>query len=350
MEDRPRQQFGAEELAVVLSRYDLGVIESITPFNRGSRQSPKVGVVCERGKFLLKKRAKGRKGGGKVAFAHLIQQHLADGGFPLPRIMAPRTSDATYVQIGAERYELFEYISGHSFDGTISQTHESGRTLSRFHHQLGDFDLPGDAPSGVYHDTVGVRTALNAIPSSIDSHDSVMGNEAELLSLTQRLFDAYDEAAEQVNAVGIDEKPLQVVHGDWHPGNMLFRQDRVVAVVDYDSCRAAQDLFDVANGALQFSITTGSRAEDWPDHLDEERFTAFLVGYEERSPIPKEFRSAIVPLMIEALIGESVLPIARTGSFGTWTGFGFLRIVGRKVEWLRAHGDRLAAWSPSQTS
>ena len=88
---------------MVLSRYDLGVIESITPFNRGSRQSPKVGVVCERGKVLLKKRAKGRKGGGKVAFAHLIQQHLAGGGFPLPRIIAPRTSDATYVQIGAER-------------------------------------------------------------------------------------------------------------------------------------------------------------------------------------------------------------------------------------------------------
>ncbi|MCH7526000.1 MAG: phosphotransferase, partial [Planctomycetes bacterium] len=200
LEDRARQKFGTEELAVVLSHYDLGVVESITPFKRGSRQSPKVGVVCQRGKFLLKKRAHGRKSERKVDFAHGIQQHLAAAGFPLAKIVSPRTGQTTYTQLGSQIYELFEYASGHAYDGTISQTRDAGRTLARFHQHLSDFELPENAPTGVYHDTIGVRTALNAIPSSIDKHDSVSGKEAELLGLIQRLFEAYDEAAEQANA------------------------------------------------------------------------------------------------------------------------------------------------------
>lgn len=347
LEDRARQKFGTEELAVVLSHYDLGVVESITPFNRGSRQSPKVGVVCQRGKFLLKKRAHGRKSERKVNFAHGIQQHLAAVGFPLAKIVSPRTGQTTYTQLGSQIYELFEYASGHAYDGTIGQTRDAGRTLARFHQHLSDFELPENAPTGVYHDTVGVRTALNAIPSSIDKHDSVSGKEAELLGLIQRLFEAYDEAAEQANANGIEETPLRVVHGDWHPGNMLFRHESVVAVIDYDSCRAAQHVLDIANGALQFSITTGDRPDQWPDEIDEARFGAFLRGYEEIEPITGAQRSAIPALMIEALIGESVLPIARTGSFGTWTGFGVLRMIGRKVRWLREHQQQLA--SPSDT-
>jgi len=47
--------------------------------------------------------------------------------------------------------------------------------------------------------------------------------------------------------------------------------------------------------------------------------------------------------MIEALIAEAVLPIAATGSFGPFAGFGFVRMVRRKVEWMQAHLAELQA-------
>ena len=52
----PTATFRPEELAAALSHYNLGVIESITPFAKGSSQSPKVGIVCQKGKFLFKRR------------------------------------------------------------------------------------------------------------------------------------------------------------------------------------------------------------------------------------------------------------------------------------------------------
>ena len=50
---------------------------------------------------------------------------------------------------------------------------------------------------------------------------------------------------------------------------------------------------------------------------------------------------AIPPLMVEALIAESMIPIAATGYFARMPGFGFLLMLERKVKWLQANHDKL---------
>ena len=42
-----RETFTVEELAVVLSHYDIGVIDSIVDYPKGSRKAPKLLVVSE---------------------------------------------------------------------------------------------------------------------------------------------------------------------------------------------------------------------------------------------------------------------------------------------------------------
>jgi len=138
---------------------------------------------------------------------------------------------------------------------------------------------------------------------------------------------------------------MQIVHSDWHPGNMLFRGPRVVAVIDYDSARIQQRILDVANGALQFSIIGGGDdPQQWPDYIDESRFKRFLRGYDSvpNCMLSKAELRVIPWLMIEALIAESVIPIAATGSFARLEGRGFLQMVERKVRWLQEHAEHLA--------
>jgi homoserine kinase type II len=331
-------------LAVVLSHYDLGIVESITEFSRGSRRSPKVGIVCQRGKFLLKRRDPERTKVTRMRFAHALQSHLADQGFPLPRLISPANCPESADRIVVLRdrlYELFEYVSGHAYHHAESETRDAGRTLARFHKLTADFEKGPDCPRGDYHDANAVRTGLNTIPGSISSHESVAGRQAELLGVTNRLFQVYDEASERVQAQGIGGHPDVVIHSDWHPGNMLFKNDRVVAVIDYDSARAGKRILDVANGALQFSILTGDYPEAWPDGLDVSRMHGFLKGYEALDPLTSGERACMPDLMIEALIAESVVPIAMTGSFGRWQGFRFMQMVQRKVQWVRANRRHL---------
>src|SRR4051812_48355743 len=134
-----REQFSVEELAVVISHYDIGVIESVTEFPRGSRRAPKLLIVSEHGKFLLKRRARGKDDPHKVAFTHAIQLYLASRQFPLPHLIGTRQENNSMLQWRNAIYELFEYIPGQSYPMTLESTFESGKVLSLYHKLLQDF-------------------------------------------------------------------------------------------------------------------------------------------------------------------------------------------------------------------
>ncbi len=345
MRPRERAKFDATELAIALSHYDLGVIESITDFPRGSSRSPKVGIVCERGKFLLKRRSIRRAHPESVRFAHRVQNHLAKNGFPAPAIVQTRGHPNDLLQIREHVYELFEFVAGQPFRQSADESRDAGTVLGRFHECTKDVRPPASTPTprGDYHDAAGVRTGLCSIGSTLSSHDSFSGDEAELATLVQYLLGAYDEAAASLTASGFRDRPTRLIHTDWHPGNLLFRNQQVVAVIDYDTLRVSQRMIDVANGALQFSITGSGDPANWPEHVDEDRFAAFLSGYESVDPLSDADRSAIVDLITEALIAESVPPITETGSVGRWAGFRILQMIRRKVTWIRNNAERLTS-------
>jgi len=343
--DSERERFSPSELAVVLSHYDVGVIESAKEFPRGSRRAPKLLLRSPRGRYLLKRRATGRDDPFKVAFSHALVAHLMGRRFPVPALIGTRDEHNSLLQLGGHVYELFEYVQGDRYDASLEQTLFAGRTLAEYHLAVADFQTEWAPPIGSFHDSEMVRNGLNAIPTTAAGHDSVVGHEAELLQLTRHLHERYDEAAERVNHGGFATWPSTIIHGDWHPGNMLFRGERVCAVLDFDAARYQPRMIDIAYGMLQFSILRGtSGPEDWPAFGDETRTRRFLAGYLSRAPVPVEQRRVIPDLMIEALIGETVLPIAVTGSFGHLPGFGVLQMVDRKITWLLQNNTRLQQW------
>ena len=342
MPSRLRADFQPEELSAVLACYDLGKVQRIDRQLKGSRRSPKVIITSDRGRFLLKRRARGRDHPVKVAYAHSVQRFLADQGFPLARLVPLKAGQDTMAVLADHIYELFEYVPGLPYDTSLEATFDGGRVLGLFHSLLQAYDTDWEPSRRGYHDANAVRSNLNGIPASVGKDDSVVGRESELLSTVGRLFDAYEDAAERVNEAGFDDWPVQVIHADWHPGNMLFLDGRVSAVIDYDSLHLLPAIMDVANGALQFSILGGPvDPRHWPPELDEDRFRRFLLGYEQEHVIASEQARVMPSLMIEALIAEAVMPIAATGSFGRMEGFRFLQMINRKVRWMQQNGERL---------
>ena len=331
-----RETFAADELAIVLSHFDIGVIESIAEYPRGSRKAPKVLITSEQGKFLLKRRARGKDDAFKVAFSHAVQLYLASKQFPLPHLIGTKKDNNSMLQLRGTVYELFEYIPGQSYPTTLEATFEAGRVLSLYHKLLHDFRSEWQ-PSGIsYHLAPSVEQGLKAIPAALTAADSVAG------PVLQFLMESYRHAAQMANAIGLDGWPKQIVHADWHPGNMLFKDNRVVAVIDYDAARVQPRVIDIANGALQFSIIGGDEdIRTWPDYIDESRFKRFLRGYDEVMLLSEAEVRTVPWLMIEALIAEAVFPIAATGQFGKLDGFAFLQMVQRKVYWVQRSCDRL---------
>ncbi|MAE61603.1 MAG: hypothetical protein CMJ49_09635 [Planctomycetaceae bacterium] len=344
IDNSDRATFTSEELATVLSHYDLGVIDSMQAFPRGSRRAPKLVLKTDRGTYLLKRRAKGRDNPFKVAFAHAMQLYLTTKEFPLPNLIGTRRDNNSMLQLRGNIYEVFEYAAGTGYDNGLDSTHDAGKTLGRLHQLLRDYEAEYDPPQGSYHAARGVQESMRNIPATLRDDPAVNEQPDRVREIIQFLHGNYNEAALRVNEMGLTEWPMQIIHSDWHPGNMLFRGPRVVAVIDYDAARIQQRVIDVANGALQFSIIGGGDdAAHWPEYLDESRFKRFMRGYESVSALSEAERHTIPPLMVEALIAESVIPIAATGSFARMEGFGFLLMIQRKVTWLKKHADRLCA-------
>ena len=336
--------FSPEELGVVLSHYDLGIVANVRTFPRGSHRSPKLIISCDRGTYLLKRRAKRKDNPYKVAFAHGVQNYLADHGFPVPRLIGTRYENNSMLQLNDNVYELFEYVHGDRYDRSPGKTLAAGTTLAMYHELIAAYQSEWEPPAGSYHNAKAVRKGLDSVPSSLSSHDSVAGKEAEVIGLVRRLAEAYDQAADSVDKADFHRWPKTITHGDWHPGNMLFQEGKVAAVLDFDAAKLSPRVTDIANGTLQFSIVAGSDdPEDWPDHFDESRAKRFLLGYGQEATISPEELQMLDGLMIEALISEAVLPIAATGSFGQWQGYGFLKMVERKVQWLCSNAEKITA-------
>jgi homoserine kinase type II len=344
-EQTNREVFGAHELAIILSRFDVGVIEQIQALPIGSRRSPKVRIRTRRGEFLLKRRAGGRDDPFRVAFAHDLMIHLAERGYPVPRLVGTRDDNNSLVQFTGRTYELFEYVEGTRYDRTAEAAAEAGAALGRLHDSLEGFESEYRPPVGTYHASREIDSKLSVIPAMVDAV-SPHSDNAALTRTCDFLSKAYRQAAVRVDQAGYRAWPASVLHGDWHPGNLLFNGGRITAVLDFDSARLEPRMADVANAALQFSMqmSTSESATTWPEGLDLPLLIAVVRGYDDRvrrTLAPAEL-DALPWLIIEALITESVLPIAATGSFAHLDGAAFLEMIRRKVLWIGPRAAKLS--------
>jgi len=328
--------FSSEELVRVLSHYDIGVILRLKPLTSGNRLAPKMVLISEQGKFLLKRRPRGKDDLAQVTFAHAIQQHLASKGFPATSLLTTRDKKETALQLDHHIYELFEFITGTRYNGSPEETTEAARQLAQFHRLLADF--PHKQPSiNCFHDSATVRRHLK----TIGSDRSALPN-TKMRSTSETLMELYNESSVCVSQLGFDSWHRQVIHGDWHPGNMLFYKRKVAAVLDFDSIRIASTITDLANGMLQFSIVGGRpNPADWPDYFDENKLAQFIKGYRSVIELDKNKLDSLLDLMIETMIAEAILPIAATGFFGHLSGSDFLDMILRKASWLNKHRNKL---------
>jgi Ser/Thr protein kinase RdoA (MazF antagonist) len=329
--------FSSEELAQVLSHYDIGVIHQAKSLSIGNKRAPKLVITSQRGKFLLKRRPKGKDDLYHVAFAHAIHAHLSEMEFPLAPLVVTCDEKNTILYLNNRIYELFEFITGSRYDGSAEATADTGRQLANFHRYLTDFADKWKPPGGSFHDSSIVRTHLKTTGT-----EKAAGRDKKLNRIAEILMILYNASSIRVSELGFDSWPEQIVHNDWHPGNMLFSNHRLIAVLDFDSVKIASPVTDLANGMLQFSIV-GNRPNpaDWPDYLDQAKLVQFLNGYREVIELDDNRLNSLLDLMIETMIAEAILPIAATGFFGNLSGIDFLKMIQRKAEWLNDNRDKL---------
>ncbi|MCH2132683.1 MAG: phosphotransferase [Phycisphaerales bacterium] len=329
-----------EEIASVLSHYDIGEIRSIRVYPRGSRKAPKALVEAGIGSLILKRRGPGRDDPRRIVFEHAVHERLSESGYPVVEIIRSARSRSTVVRAGSGIYELFRYVKASRCDGSREALESCGRGLAMLHDTLRDFK---HRPPGVH--------GFHAVPD-LAGH---LERYAETLRSSTRqacddLMLGYQLASAEVDALGWSDWPCTIVHGDWHPGNVLFGPDgHLAAVLDFDAARREPRVSDLAAAVLHFGRYVNSKRQGdesiWPVDLDLEAAGWLVGGYAKAAadPLRGTELAAIPALIVEAVVLETMPPMIRDGHFGPHESKSFLPMVVKSIREIQRQSGRLIA-------
>lgn len=334
-----RELLSAAEVRAAIAHWGIPRPVVAEPIGRGSRQSAKSRLRTPMGSFLIKRRDPRKSVPHVVEFVHRFQQHLAASGVPVARIV-PAQDATTAVVMPDGTYELFDWVDGTRWRCSLDDAAEVGVAVGELLHASRGFDPGAKPPVGSFHASSSLLHAADLVVRRVHRVDPD-ADAAALERDVRAIAAAAGRAAAQAREAGLDAAPRLCIHGDMHPGNVLFDGERVRAILDFDGARLDWRACEVANAAMHFANEpiAGRSAGEWVPGLSMARAGGLVAGLERgmREPLTPAERRALPWLMIEACALESIVPIARTGRFSQLRADAFLPFIRRKLEWIEAN-------------
>jgi len=267
------------------------------------------------GRYFLRKYRKGRKE-AEIRFEHSLINHLVEKNFDIVApIVNTRTGD-TYVKTTGEKsngnkgadvfYTVFDYI-----DGDVSHVYENpdcsdrvlrnvASVLARFHESVVDLEPVGRRYEPDIAELLpGIRKNLDSCickQDRLDFNDYLSQNK-------EIVYRAIERTGQFIQGREYDNMLRLVIHGDYHPGNLKFKGDRIVGLFDFDWSKYETRCYDVALALILFCT-------DWENDTDGElqlgKAMTFLNAYqntlrnsEDLTPL-SELELDYLPEMISA--------------------------------------------------
>lgn len=206
-----------------------------------------------------------------IAWEHALTARLARD---LPEVVAPVAArdGSTFFFHGADAVWLVPYVDGES--AGYEHAHAAAQLLGRLHALTARLSVtPQRGPAGL--------AQLRSLdPGRLPSH------------LRTRVQPMHDEALELLQELETRNLLHGVVHGDFFRGNLLVREEEIVALIDWEEAHVGSLVSELANGVWEF---TKSKATD---DFDREEGARFIDAYREAGgPVPREEEELIVPLI-----------------------------------------------------
>jgi homoserine kinase type II len=272
-----------EELALVLGHYGLGQLKAAQRIEHGFVNVNWI-VETDRGRYFLKHRhpdlykPKRANDTRLILAQHDLMSWLREGGFPAPAIV-PTAGGETLLILNSELYEIQGYIEGQPYDHNRSAHLEAAATtLGRYHARVKGFAPRALCTHGELYSPENAIAALRLVSTRL--HEACQLDEAPgLTAVFEQLRSRAHDLAGRFARHGT--LPRLVIHGDYYAGNLLFQDDEIVGVVDYDNANWQPRVVEVAEALIYFASPQPGHLKHlvYPGFLDWKPFARFLQGY-----------------------------------------------------------------------
>lgn len=255
----------------LMQHYELHEILDITvlPSVRSHATSPDsvYHVITRAGSYVLRPfRSEA------IAAIDLHNQFLLwseKSAWPLTQRIVQTRQRENFFEADQRKWWLSSYIEAdYVFDWTkpawsAESCRQSGRALFLLHEALRSF-------GGENADVASTPPPASTPTSSNNSRETrspVWSDLEKQLSDSSLRAQGFSDQVNQVlplvsNAVAQVEKSdlstLQLIHGDFHPGNVLFGAQDVVAIIDFEYLTVASPIYDLAYALVMFCCAWGS--------------------------------------------------------------------------------------------
>ena len=232
-------------------------------------------VSCGDSEFLVKSFSNERYRRSSIERIDLAlrRQVVLQNGVKCPRILTCSGGSVVRFLDDGTSYMVMEFYSGHHVTPatvTEKQMRSLGDACGKIHSEFAKlptesvegFPIDGGARIDLLRDNFRVR--MNGDISNSAYKDALISLEPILNELTVCFFDAL---------------PKGIAHEDFSPDNMLFDDDGVTAILDFDRSCYSFLHHDIGRAVLSFALDLER------GRIDADKVSAFVDGYSAHLPL-----------------------------------------------------------------
>jgi len=222
-------------------------------------------IVSDSGSFLLKEFLTTRNASKILKIVHRCFLDEAK----VPEIIKTAKGKLS-VKTDGKIYCLFAYHEGRKFDGTIQQIREAGKNLAILHNSLKKQEYKIEE-NPAYR--LLAEKEFLGIQGMLDMKKRKNKFDFSVMKMLKNFKELSTDNKTQLEGQGL---PKQMIHGDFHPGNTVFKGDKLMTILDFGNMHFSERIKDVAFSCHRFTRHTPS-----PLHS----MTNFLCSYRSESEL-----------------------------------------------------------------
>lgn len=322
--------------AVIREHYDLGEVSTPEQLpDAHQRRHRKLIAKTGAGTFLVKTYKRDPHVLDSLRFQHRLSDHLAANGLPVARIMRAKNGKGI-VEVDDWALELQAFVDGEPMEVSGDTLPTSSAALGCFHQVCRDFPRPPRDTRMWRFSEVPRATFAKLFEAAKEN-----GDEAHVTKCCNEIALFLHDAARELDWESRERFETGLIHGDWHGGNLLFRDNMLVAVVDLEFAGDGCYLEDLAYGMSNLCIRTTNK----PARLSK-RANMLLDHYQRyRSLSPSEERALYYAVGIKHVTTVSYQIQQAAGELAGFSPHEWMRRLAIQCTWLSERAQAVRAGS-----
>lgn len=221
------------DIKQILRHYHIGHLTNVVG-SLGGIFCANMKIRTTRGEYVVRV-LPGFASSNHIVYERHISNLLRKAGVPAVEYVLS-THEKPYSRWAGRKVEITRFVESEPFTGTSRQVISSGATLRRFHRALRHAE---DGPKPKWSNHPSEYRMRHGLQQMNDMRDMLDGDAIDQLQhLYRRVLRKWANVKQGL--------PTTIIHGDWHPWNLLYKSSgQVSCVLDFDFIRRAPRLNDV---------------------------------------------------------------------------------------------------------